>query len=65
MMKNGIVSGMISMEKERVEFSQKVDVNEGEKKGNVERWLSEIEGVMISTLKKITKTAVEDESKRV
>jgi dynein heavy chain len=42
MMKNGIVSGMISMEKERVEFSKKVDVNEGEKKGNVERWLSEI-----------------------
>ena len=40
MMKSGIVSGMISMEKERVEFSKKVDVNEGEKKGNVERWLS-------------------------
>lgn len=39
-MKGGIVSGMISMEKEKVMFSKKVDVNEGEKKGNVERWLS-------------------------
>jgi dynein heavy chain len=39
-MNKGIVSGMISMEKEEVDFSRKVDVNEGEKKGNVERWLS-------------------------
>lgn len=39
-MKAGIVSGMISMEKEKVMFSRRVDVNEGEKKGNVERWLS-------------------------
>ena len=46
-MKGGIVSGMISMEKEKVMFCKKVDVNEGEKKGNVERWLFEIEGVMI------------------
>ena len=53
------------MEKENVEFSKKVDVNEGEKKGNVEKWLSEIEGVMITTLKKITKTALEDETERV
>ena len=65
MMKSGIVSGMISMEKENVQFSKKVDVNEGQKKGNVERWLSEIEEVMITTLKKITKTAVEDESERI
>ena len=64
-MAKGIVSGMISMEKEAVDFSKKVDVNEGEKKGNVEKWLSEIEGVMIETLKKITKTAIEDDSKRV
>lgn len=39
-MKAGIVSGMISMEKEAVAFSKHVDVNEGQKKGNVERWLS-------------------------
>jgi hypothetical protein len=31
----------------------------------VERWLSEIEGVMIDTLKKITKQAVEDQTTRV
>lgn len=64
-MAKGIVSGMISMEKEAVDFSKRVDVNEGEKKGNVEKWLSEIEGVMIETLKKITKTSIEDDSKRV
>lgn len=34
-MAKGIVSGMISMEKEAVDFSKRVDVNEGEKKGNV------------------------------
>lgn len=34
------VSAMISAEKERVDFLKNVDVNEGEKKGNVERWLS-------------------------
>lgn len=64
-MNKGIVTGMVSMEKERVDFSKKVDVNEGDKKGNVEKWLLEIEGVMIDTLKKITKTALEDDSKRV
>ena len=53
------------MEKESVDFSKRVDVNEGDKKGNVEKWLLEIEGVMISTLKKITKTAIEDETERV
>ena len=64
-MNKGIVSGMVSMEKEKVAFSKRVDVNEGDKKGNVEKWLLEIEGVMIETLKKLTKTAVEDESVRV
>jgi dynein heavy chain len=38
-MNKGIVSGMVSMEKEKVDFSKRVDVNEGEKKGNVEKWL--------------------------
>jgi len=28
-MNKGIVSGMISMEKEKVDFSRRVDVNEG------------------------------------
>lgn len=31
----------------------------------MERWLSEIEGVMIDTLKRITRTASEDQSERV
>lgn len=56
---------MVSMEKEKVAFSKRVDVNEGDKKGNVEKWLLEIEGVMIDTLKKITKTAAQDDSTRV
>ena len=38
-MNRGIVSGMVSMEKEKVAFSKRVDVNEGEKKGNMEKWL--------------------------
>jgi dynein heavy chain, axonemal len=63
-MNKGIVSGMVSMEKEKVAFSKRVDVNEGDKKGNVEKWLLEIEGVMIDTLKKVTKTAIEDGNAR-
>jgi dynein heavy chain len=45
---------MISPEKESVTFTRKIDVNDGEKKGNVEIWLSEIEREMRSTLKKIS-----------
>jgi dynein heavy chain len=37
------VYGMISAEGEEVEFDGKVDVNEGDKKGNVEKWMLEIE----------------------
>lgn len=37
------VVGMISAEKEKVRFNKSINVNEGEKKGNVERWLYEIE----------------------
>ena len=51
---------MISAEKETVRFNKEINVNEGEKKGNVEKWLSEIESVMIDTLKKITKKAIVD-----
>jgi dynein heavy chain len=45
---------MISPEKEIVKFIRPINVNEGEKRGNVERWLNEIESVMIETLKRIT-----------
>ena len=34
---------MISAEKEKVKFFKPIDVNDGEKKGNVEKWLLEIE----------------------
>ena len=39
----GHVEGMISVEKEMVKFLKKIDVNEGDKKGNVEKWMLEIE----------------------
>ena len=37
------VVAMISAEKEKIKFNKGINVNEGEKKGNVERWLYEIE----------------------
>lgn len=51
---------MISPEKEKVPFEKSIDVNEGDKKGNVEKWLLEIEHEMRNTLKKIAKTAITD-----
>ena len=53
---------MISAEEEHVKFNSKINVNEGDKKGNVEKWLGEIEGMMRHTLKNITKNAIVDES---
>ncbi len=43
---------------------QVIDVDEGEKKGNVEKWLYEIEYVMKLTLNLIAKRALKDKSKR-
>lgn len=37
-------------------------MNEGEKKGNIEKWLSEIESMMRNTLKQITKDSMIDEA---
>ena len=54
------VVGMISPEKEVVPFIKSINVNEGEKKGNVERWLLDIEQVMKETLRKICKDALAD-----
>ena len=45
------VLGMVSAEKEVVDFEKKIDVNEGDKKGNVENWMLEIEAQMISSLR--------------
>ena len=52
------VIGMISAESEEVMLDTKVDVNEGDKKGNVEKWMLEIEGVMRKSLWRICKDAM-------
>jgi dynein heavy chain len=52
---------MISAEKESVLFNTMIDVNEGERKGNVEKWLLDIEKMMIETLIKINKDCMCDE----
>jgi len=51
---------MISSEKENVKFIKKINVNEGDRKGNVEVWLLEIENTMIETLVKITAGCIQD-----
>lgn len=51
---------MISAEQEVVEFSRKIDVNEGDKKGNVEKWMLEIEKVMKLSLKMLTLASIAD-----
>ena len=43
---------MTSMEGEYIDFNNVVNVVEGEKKGNVERWLVDIEQQMFDTVKK-------------
>lgn len=58
------VSGMISPEKEHVDFGVTINVNEGERKGNVEKWLLEIEELMIKSLKKINHLCLHDYSPR-
>jgi len=45
------VIAMVSAENEVVELCRKIDVNEGDKKGNVEKWMLEIEKVMRLSLK--------------
>ena len=51
---------MVSAEQEEVALMRKVDVNEGNKKGNVEVWMLEIEDIMIKTLRSKTKEASAD-----
>jgi len=60
------VVAMISAEKEKVKFIKSVNVNEGDKKGNVEKWLLEVENVMQKTLHQITRDSLRDvNTKRV
>lgn len=49
---------MVSAEGETVEFNGKIDVNEGDRKGNVEKWMLDIEAQMRGTLKDISKKAL-------
>jgi len=59
------VVGMISPEKEKVPFDKIIDVNEGDKKGNVEKWLLEIENEMRNCLRAIAKKSIEDRCPRI
>jgi dynein heavy chain len=54
------IVAMLSPEKERVEFIKSIDVNEGEKKGNVEVWMKELEKTMFDTVKDFTKRSLLD-----
>lgn len=56
---------MISPEKEKVDFDKKIDVNEGDRKGNVEKWLLEIENEMRNCLRAIAKKSIEDNCPRM
>ncbi|KAL1497384.1 hypothetical protein ABEB36_008364 [Hypothenemus hampei] len=55
--KNEEVIGMVSAEKERVDLSTKIVPAEA--KGMVEKWLIQVEAVMIQSLKDITKRSIE------
>ena len=54
------IVAFLSKEGERVQLGRPINVEEGDKKGNVEKWLKELEGNMKKTLKKLTKDAIED-----
>jgi dynein heavy chain len=58
--KGSLVTGMNSAEKEHVKFTSPIDVEAGDKKGKVEVWMLEIEEMMKTTLKNLTKAALED-----
>ena len=51
---------MKSHEGEIIKLIRKIDVNQGDKKGNVELWLNELEGVMKKTMKFLMKSTMKD-----
>ena len=53
-----LILAMKSPEGERVQFVEKLDPNEGDKKGNVEKWLVDVEEVMRESLRQIMRDAV-------
>ncbi|CEM09924.1 unnamed protein product [Vitrella brassicaformis CCMP3155] len=52
---NSIIQAMVSAEGEVVPLKKHVDVNHGEKKGNVEKWLVEVEESMQNCLREVMK----------
>jgi len=52
------VIAMISPEDEYVKFHSAVNVEEGDKKGNVEVWLLELEEMMRKTLRDVLKKSM-------
>jgi len=54
------IIGMLSPENETMDLIKKIAVNEGEKKGNVDLWMGELEDTMFKTVRDIIFKAVED-----
>jgi len=52
------IYGMISAEGETVNYQTPVDVNEGDRKGNVEKWMLDVEDQMMASLKDFAKQAL-------
>ncbi|CAD7946598.1 unnamed protein product [Amoebophrya sp. A25] len=59
-----IIEAMISAEGEIVELIKKINVDAGENKGNVEKWLLEVEHSMVATLKDVTTKSIKDYQSR-
>lgn len=51
--KGNLVQGMVSAEGEEVRYNKHINVEEGDNKGNVENWLTDVEKEMRDCLKKI------------
>lgn len=58
------IISMISAEKEVITLDNKIKINEGEKRGNVEKWLGELEDNMRLTLQKIAWKSYESQEPR-
>merc|ERR1712061_750516 len=52
---NSIIQAMISAEGESVDLIRTIDVNTPGNKGAVEKWLLELEEIMMDTLRDVTK----------
>jgi dynein heavy chain, axonemal len=59
------VTKMISAEKEVVDFEKPIVTNQGDRKGRVEKWLTDLENMMRETLHKGAVRCAKDESQRV